>query len=426
MALPLGLTLYRIMTRLVGPNIPELLQGRVKRGKEDPHRIDERFGKASAARPEGKLVWIHGASVGESLISLSLKSALEDARQDVTVLLTSGTVTSAQLIAQKSNGRALHQYLPVDRLIYVTAFLDHWDPDLAIFVESELWPNLIVETARRGTPMALANARMNETSLKHWNRFEQSAKWLFGCFDWIGAADNRTAEGLSALTGRDIPMVGNLKLNQISEALDEDKLTELTAAIGDRPVWLAASTHEGEEEILLGAHKRLLQDNPDGLMLMAPRHPERGPALKSLIEAQGLSVAVRSAGESPGSDTQVWLVDTLGEMAYWYTLAPASFIGGSLREGIGGHNPIEASQAGTGIMTGPFTASFDDVYKVYDDHQARGICRTADEIAQAVDYIRANISPIATRNSDTLHALGGTGLEHTLKALNDLMREEAE
>lgn len=424
MSLPMGLSLYRTATRLMGPFVPQILNRRARQGKELPTRLPERFGQTTHPRPEGRLVWIHGASVGESLVSLMMRDALLGRDPGLKILLTSGTLTSAKLIEERSRGDALHQFLPVDRLSYVDRFLEHWQPDLAVFVESEVWPNLILETARRGTRMALVNARMNEKSLSNWQRFEESAKWLLACFDWIGAADERTASGLSKLTGDTVEMVGNLKLSQQPAALDQDRLNKLKALMGDRPVWLAASTHEGEEEIILQAHQRVLESNPGTLLILVPRHPERGSSLTSLIETKGFNIAVRSNGQNPDANTQVWLADTLGEMAYWYTLAPVSLIAGSLKPGIGGHNPIEASQAGTGIMTGPHTASFDDVYKIYDAHQARDIVKSAGEICQAVDRILTNAETVQASSSATLDTLKGDGLEQTLDALMNLVTDE--
>jgi 3-deoxy-D-manno-octulosonic-acid transferase len=368
------------------------------------------------------LIWLHGASVGESLVLLTLVESLSEARADLNFLVTTGTTTSAALMAERLPDQAIHQFIPIDSKPAAAGFLDHWAPDLAVFAESELWPNLIIESARRSLPMALVNARMNEKSLRNWEKRRRSARWLLACFDWIGPADQRTADGLSALRGEDLPLIGNLKLEARPLPADPALLAEALGAVGDRKIWLAASTHEGEEEIALSAHDHALKDAGETcLLILAPRHPERGDAVEELIAARGFKLARRSRGEFPNADTQVWLADTLGEMPLWYAMAPAAFIGGSLIDGIGGHNPIEVSQGGSGVISGAFTASFDDVYAAYDRHGARIKIEDATGLYQAIETLWSDRDPALNAAHAALQDMSGGALDKTMGALLPLL-----
>lgn len=424
MSLPPGLTLYRLALRTAAPLVPALLASRTKAGKEDPGRAGERRGEASRPRPEGRLTWIHGASVGESLVALTLAERLTARHPGLSVLITSGTRTSATLIGERAGERIVHQYVPVDRLDYVRGFLDHWNPDLAVFTESELWPNLVIESARASTPMALVNARMNAASLKSWARWPDSARWLLACFDWIGPADRRTAEGLSALIGRDLVPVGNLKLEAAPALPGESRLQAIREAIGSRPVWVAASTHAGEEDTLIAAHAALLREHPDALMILAPRHPERADEIAALLDSASLGHARRSQGQTPDAATPVWLADTLGEMGLWFAAAPAAFIAGSLKDGIGGHNPLEATRSGAAVLSGPHVASFEDVYAAYREHDGVLIARDEAEVAEAVKRVWRGDGPSPKAAQAALQALSGGALDVTLDALDALLREE--
>lgn len=417
MSLPPALTWYRGLTRLAAPFLPAVLARRARKGKEDAARRNERLGRPALPRPEGVLVWMHGASVGESLVLASLTDALLDLRSDLHILVTSGTVTSAEILSGRLPPRAVHQYVPADTPGATARFLDHWRPNLAVFAESELWPNLIVGAARRGIPLVLVNARMNERSLRSWRRRQDTARWLLGRFDWIGAADSRTRDGLEDLTGHPVTLAGNLKLEALPLPAPPEELARLADRLGDRPVWLAASTHEGEDEIVLDAHKRLLAEHPAALLILAPRHPERAPAIARKIADAGLAAERRSEGADPDAQCQVWLADTLGEMALWYALAPAALIAGSLLPDIGGHNPVEASQAGAAVITGPHAASFDDLYAAYRRHGAAIEIHDSGTLAGAVARVWAGDGPSIENARAAIAEASGGALRTTLDAL---------
>jgi 3-deoxy-D-manno-octulosonic-acid transferase len=425
MSLPPALLWYRGLTWLAAPALPAVLARRARKGKEDAARRSERLGRAGTPRPGGVLVWMHGASVGESLVLASLADGLLEIRPELNILVTTGTVTSADILARRLPPRAFHQYVPVDTPGATARFLDHWKPDLAVFAESELWPNLIAGTARRKIPLMLVNARMNEKSLRDWRRRPDTARWLLGRFGWIGAADSRTRDGLEDVTGHPVVLAGNLKLEARPLPAPPEELARLVDRLGNRPVWLAASTHEGEDAIVLDAHRRLLEDHPDALLILAPRHPERAGAVARDIADRGLSAERRSHGTDPDRHCQVWLADTLGEMALWYALAPAALIAGSLLPGIGGHNPVEASQAGAAAITGPHAASFDDLYAAYRRHGAVIEVHDAPTLAGAVARIWRGEGPPAAAAQAAIAEASSGAMRTTLDALLERLPEPA-
>lgn len=356
---PLPLALYAAATGLMAPLAPVVLRARARRGKEDPARLAERLGRSAAPRPAGRLIWLHGVSVGETQSLLPLVAALRAKRPDVAVLMTSGTVTAARLLAQRLPDGVIHQFAPVDAPGAVARFLDHWRPDLAVFVESEIWPNLILAAKARGVRLTLLSARMTEASAQGWARAPRSARTLLSAFDLILPQDQATATRLARLGGTTGPAL-NLKLVGDPLPCDAAELKRLTKVVGGRPVVLAASTHPGEERTLADAARAA----GAGLVIVAPRHPERGEAVTSELKDLGFTVARRSAGEDPGPATTAYVADTLGEMGLFLRLADAVVMGGSFVAGVGGHNPLEAARLGKPVVTGP------DVFnarEIYDD-----------------------------------------------------------
>lgn len=426
MNLPASIRAYRALTGLAAPLLPVILDRRARAGKEDPERRHERLGRPRIRRPEGRLIWLHGASVGESLVLATLVDRMAAGDPELEFLVTTGTVTSAKLMARRLPPQAKHQYIPVDTPGAVRRFLDHWQPDLGIFAESELWPNLLVEARHRAIPMALVNARMNAASLARWRRRGDAVRSLLDTFAWIGAADTRTRDGLEDLTGREIVLAGNLKLEARAPEPDAGELSALESVISGRPVWLAASTHAGEDETVLSAHELVRKTQPGALLILAPRHPERGPALAELVRARGFHLACRSTGEVPDGQDTVWLADTLGEMSLWFALAPAAFIAGSLKAGIGGHNPIEASQAGACVITGPHVDSFDDIYTAYRDHAAMLEVDDALTLSEAVEQVWQGRAPGKAVADRAIAAASGGAMATTLAALHSLLAPDAE
>jgi 3-deoxy-D-manno-octulosonic-acid transferase len=358
-----ALFFYRLGTRLAAPFAGLAFRARVKEGKEDPARLSERDGRPGHPRPDGPLIWLHGASVGESLMLLGVFNALRESRPDLSGLITSQTLTSADLIARRAPKGLIHQMAPLDTPGRTARFIAHWQPDLAVFAESEIWPNLIEASRRAGVPCALVNARMTRTSLTGWARARGAIGHLLGEFGYIGAADGATAKGLSDLIGRPVPAVGNLKLSQPAPDVDRKQYREWKQRIGKRPVILAASTHAGEEAMVLSAYSALRQDARP-LLIIAPRHPARGPEIAALVSASGFALRTRSQGEPPDEDAEIFLADTLGEMGLWYRLAAAVYLGGGHAPGVGGHNALEPVKLGKATLSGPLCFNFEEVNAV--------------------------------------------------------------
>jgi 3-deoxy-D-manno-octulosonic-acid transferase len=342
------------------PLLRPYLRWRAGRGKEVAARLRERRGEG-ADRPPGRLLWLHAASVGETLSLLPLLEALAARAPDLSVLVTTGTVTAAELLARRLPpalaARVRHRFAPLDVPRWVDRFLSGWRPDAGALVESELWPNLVRAARRRGVPLALVNARLSERSARRWRRWAPGlARELVSAFSPVLAQTPADAVRLGALGAPLALCLGNLKDAAEPLPADPAELEELRRAVAGRPVFLAASTHPGEEAIALEAHRRLAADGfPDLLTVLAPRHPHRGPAVAA--EAGGLAVVRRAAGEAPGPGTAVYVADTLGELGLFYRLAGVCLVGGSLVPH-GGQNPLEPARLGCPVLLGPHTGNF--------------------------------------------------------------------
>ncbi len=390
-----ALAAYRGLTTLIGPLLPLYLAARRARGKEDGARFAERRGHAAAARPPGPLAWMHAASVGEAVSLLSLIDRLSRERPTLNLLVTTGTVTSARLLESRLPAdQARHQFVPVDRPLYVRRFLDHWRPDLAIWVESELWPNLVAATQARGIPTVLLNGRMSQRSYERWRRWPGLITPLLGRFALCLAQDSAQAARLNELGARGAGTVGNLKSAAAPLPADAHELARLGGEIDARPRWLAANTHPGEEEAAAAAHRKLQPRHPDLLTIIAPRHPGRAGDIAAALRSQGLTVARRSQGETITPDVAVYLADTLGEMGVFYRLADIAFIGGSLTP-MGGHNPLEAALLGCAILHG---RDMSNCIATVEELAAAGGATAVggvDELAGALDRLLAD--PIERR-----------------------------
>jgi 3-deoxy-D-manno-octulosonic-acid transferase len=381
----LPLSLYAAATGLLEPFAPALLRRRARAGKEDVARLPERLGRASAERPPGALVWLHGVSVGESLSLLPLIAALKARRPALNLLVTSGTATSAQVLAGRLPAGVIHQFAPVDAPGAAARFLDHWRPDAALFVESELWPNLLTEAAGRGVRLALVSARMTEESARGWARAPGSARALLAAFDLILPQDEATARRLERLGAR---VHGRLNLKLLGEAppVDAAMLKALRQAAGRRKLVAAVSTHPGEEPLIAEACRAAAAGRPTGaLLLVAPRHPERGADVAATLAQAGLKVGRRSGGDPPAKAFDAYVLDTLGELGAVYAGADAVVMGGSFVDGIGGHNPLEAARLGAGVVTGPHVAN---ARAIYDAMLAEAAVIEAADAAALARHIR--------------------------------------
>ncbi len=415
-SLPMTLRMYRHLSTAMVPLAPALIKRRLKLGKEDPARVGERRGLSRDVRPHGPLVWIHGASVGEVLAAAALIQKLRDL--NIRILLTSGTVTSAAVVAKRFPADIIHQYVPFDSPRYVARFLDHWRPSLALFIESDLWPNLILAGAARRLPMVLINGRMSPRSFPRWRRLSGTIAALLGKFDICLAQSRTDAERFAALGSPNVMTTGNLKLDVPAPPADPARLERLMSMTRGRAIVVAASTHPGEEEILVDAHRTLAGFFPSLLTVIVPRHPDRGTAIARMLVSSGLNAALRSREELPTGATDIYVADTMGELGLFYRLAPIVFMGGSLVPH-GGQNPIEAIKLGASIVHGPHVFNFTDVYEALD---SAGGARRADTQEALVRQLGQLLSDNAARETVRRAAEGvveqlGGALDRTLSAL---------
>ncbi|MFT0876945.1 3-deoxy-D-manno-octulosonic acid transferase [Rhodopseudomonas sp. G2_2311] len=413
---PMTLRVYRKLTAAAAPLASLWIGRRLKQGKEDPSRVGERRGLSNDARPRGPVVWIHGASVGEVLAAAGLIERLR--ALNLRILLTSGTLTSAQVVASRFPQDIIHQFIPYDAPRFVDRFLDHWRPSLALFIESDLWPNLILAASARRVPMVLINGRMSQRSFPRWQRASATIGALLGRFDICLAQSRVDAERFSALGSPSVITTGNLKMDVAPPPADPGRLERLLAVTRGRPVIVAASTHPGEEELLVEAHRRLSASFPTLLTVIVPRHPHRGEQVAGLVEAAGLPVALRSREQQPMAATAIYVADTMGELGLFYRLAPIVFMGGSLIEH-GGQNPIEAVKLGAAIVHGPHVSNFTEVYRALDDEGGAFAVPDVDALVLRISSLLSNHDArqiSITAATKVVDRLGGA-LDRTIAAL---------
>jgi 3-deoxy-D-manno-octulosonic-acid transferase len=378
---------YRAITAVLAPFAWYSVARKLRRADVSTERQHERLGVASQARPAGQLIWFHAASVGESLSVLSLITRMAERLPSAQFLITSGTPTSASLIAKRLPPRTVHQYPPLDANGPVNRFYRHWRPDAGIFVESELWPQMLVKGRKAGVRLALLNARLSDKSVKGWQRFPDTARFILGQFDLFLTQNQKTADNLCAMgaVSEHVKPGTNLKALAGPLPVDEVLCARMRKSIGDRPVWVASSTHPGEEEVVLQAHRALIKQHPDLLLILIPRHPDRGQDVQQMIANAGLVCARRSQHQELTPETEVYLADTLGETGTWYALCPLVFLGGSLQD-IGGHNPFEPAQAGAAVITGPGYFNFTETYDAMIAKGGAVKVSDANALTRAVDH----------------------------------------
>jgi len=415
------LAAYRALTALGGSAIALYLLSRRARGKEDAARFGERFGRAGRPRPAGPLTWIHAASVGEALSVLPAIARIGRERPHLAILVTTGTVTSAALMAERLPASAFHQYVPVDRPDAVARFLDHWRPDLAIWVESELWPNLVLAARARGIPLALIQGRMSERAFARWRRFPVAARTLLGAFAPIIAQSPAMAERFAALGARSVA-VADLKEAAPPLPADEDALAAVRAAVGGRPVWLAASTHPGEEARIAAVLGPIRRAHPELLSIVVPRHPARGPAAAAVFASAGYRVVMRSQAGAAIGDAEVYVADTIGELGLFYRLAPLAFIGGSLVPH-GGQNPFEAARLRAVPLWGPSMTNFAPMVAALATANAGVAVADAAALAAAVVHLLgdAHARNALAQRAEAVATAGAGALERVLAALAPLL-----
>lgn len=383
------LTVYETITCAGKPLLEQFLYLRLKRGKEHRHRLPERMGKPGRPRPNGKLVWVHAASVGEAQSALILIDALGQSLSNVNVLVTTGTLTSAALMEKRLPSFAFHQFVPVDHPQWVKSFLDYWKPDLALWMESELWPNTLMGLKKRGVPLVLINARLSDKSFSNWSLAKGFAQSILGCFTLILAQTEKDASHYRSLGARNVVVTDNIKYSAAPLPYDADALAALKLAAEGRRTWVYASTHAGEESLACRVHKKIKEKVPDLLTIIVPRHPERREDVANTCFENGVKFRLRGNTHAlPNADDDVYVADTLGELGLFYTLCPIAMIGRSFSDdGGGGHNPVEAAQLGCAVLTGPNNQYQRQIYDDMQEFSAVAEMRDETEFAAALEEL---------------------------------------
>jgi 3-deoxy-D-manno-octulosonic-acid transferase len=377
---------YRLLTDLGAPIISLYLLKRRLAGREDRLRFRERKGYAGVSRPAGKLIWCHAASVGEAASLLTLIQKIREDYPPYTILVTTGSVTSAKMLEQRLPTGIIHQFVPVDRAVYVKRFLNTWRPDVALWVESELWPNTLAELRRRKIPSVLLNGRMSATSFRNWYRFRGWARQMLASFDLCLVQSDEARGRYIALGAKSVELMGNLKYAAKPLPYDIEELGRLQRAIGERPIWGMISTHRGEEAMAIKVHQQLAITRPNIVTVIVPRHPMRGDEIARLITEEGISFARRSRGEPILPDTGIYLVDTMGELGLFYRLCAVSVIGGSFISH-GGHNVVEAAQLGTAIIFGPSMFNFTPIVREFLARKAAIQLQSDNQIVPSIERL---------------------------------------
>ena len=420
--------LWAGLATAAAPGLRWWLLHRAARGKEAPGRLAERRGIDATPRPPGHVLWLHAASVGETASVLPVLPLLLDADPELSIVFTTGTLTAARLLAQRlepaRRGRVVHRFVPLDVPGWARRFLDHWRPDAAVFLESELWPNLLAACRARNIPLMLLNARMSDRSFARWQRLPNLACCLLADFTRIQARSVADAERFRALGAMAVDAPGDLKLAAPPLPVDAAELRRLRAALAGRPAWFAASTHPGEETLLFEVHRAVAVDYPDLLTIVAPRHPERGPAIAAA--AAPWPVTRRALGEGP-PPCGVWVADTLGELGLWYRLAPITLVGRTLLPPGGGQNPLEPARIGCAIATGPHAGNFAEHVALLRAADALTVVEDAPALARFVTDMLADPQRRVAMGQRAVQAVQAEGdlLGHTAAALLALLNTPA-
>ncbi|MDB5551227.1 MAG: kdtA [Rhizobium sp.] len=394
-----ALAAYRGLGVAAYPAISAFVLLRAARGKEERARKSERYGYASAARPEGPLIWVHAASVGETNAMVPLIK--EISRRGITVLLTTGTVTSATIARSRLENDVIHQYVPLDLKPVVRRFLEYWQPDLALFAESEIWPATIMELGNRHIPQILVNARLSDRSFRRWSSFPRIASALFENMSLVIAQSELDAGRFQELGALPVLISGNMKADSDLPAADSLTLARTKSQIGSRSTWAAISTFDGEEKAAADVHKAL-KSRLDLVTIIVPRHPERCDEIEEMLAAEGMNVARRSRNDAVVADTDIYLGDSIGEMSLYLQLTEIAFVGRSLTAS-GGQNPLEPAMMGCAVLSGGQVGNFRESYQMLARNGSARMVRDTEMLAKGVYYL--------ITNENARHAMIDAGLQ---------------
>jgi len=395
---------YKYFMLFFTPLIQWALIRRQKRGKEPISRLSERMGEPSREKPPGNLVWLHAASVGESQAALRLIQVLLEKSPDLHVLVTSGTVTSAEMLEKSLPERAFHQFYPVDHPKWTENFLKHWKPDLALWMESEIWPNMLVNMQKMGVKAVIINGRMSEKSYKHWKQMKKTASRLLRSFQLICAQTETHQTYFHDLGAKHVVVSGNIKYSALPLPMDKNELKTIQNVTSNRQIWVYASSHKGEEALVCRVHKALSDKIPGLLSIIVPRHPARRDEIAAICTEEGLTFTLRGEAKNPPQQkTEIYVADTMGELGLFYTLSEMACIGRSFSDdGGGGHNPIEAAQLNCAVVYGPHVQFQQEIFDAMKSEHAAIQTLTEEALADTILWHFTNLDQMKAMQEKAL------------------------
>ncbi len=424
------LNFYQWLMNSAEPLLSNLLDKRVKAGKEDHTRLNERKGITGKPRPSGSVYWVHAASIGEAQSALTLIHALLNSAPELHILVTTGTLTSAKLMEKNLPPRAFHQFYPLDHPNWTKRFLQHWQPDLILWMESELWPNMLRHISEQKIPAALINARLSSASYKKWRLARPVIKKLLSSFSMILCQTHSDEKLFKNLGANNTHVSDNLKYSAAPLAIDDAALSNFTTALQGRPCWVYASTHQGEETLAAQTHEILQDKFPDLLSIIIPRHPNRRDEIMTDLSTYHLKTCLRGEGAAlPSADTDIYIADTLGELGLFYRASPIAVIGRSFSaDGGGGHNPIEAAQLGCAILHGPHVQNLQAIFDEMNRADASTALNHKKDLATEIQKLLENPKLLSEKQGRATEFAQSKArvLPRVLNHLSPLLQEDAQ
>ena len=408
--------IYRTIINLIILISPLIILVRLIKKKEDKIRFKEKFCFFSKKRGNGKLLWFHGSSVGEILSIIPLIEKLEKKSSVNKILITSSTLSSSKVLSKFKLKKTVHQFFPIDSNYLTKKFLDYWKPSIAIFIESEIWPNMLLNAKKQSVPLVLLNARITKKSYNKWKIIPSMSKILFKNFDICLSQNNETKKYLESLGAKKIKLLGNLKFSESKNDKNYVFDNKLKKIFKSKKIWCAASTHNTEEKICAIAHKKLKKKYSNILTVIIPRHIQRTNDIINEIKNMDLKVQARSSNNKINKDTEIYIVDTYGETKSFFKICKTVFLGGSIISH-GGQNPLEPARFGCKVIHGPNVQNFSEVYKLLDENNLSSRFKNANQLVKLVNQSFKQNSNFSNKVIK-LKKIGLNILNHTLTEIN--------
>ena len=407
---------YRILINLIILISPIIILVRIIKNKEHKYRFKEKFCFFSKKRGGGKIIWFHGSSVGEIMSIIPIVEKLENNKSINKILITSSTLSSSKVLSKFKLKKTVHQFFPIDSKFLTEKFLRYWKPSIAIFIESEIWPNMLVNIKKKSIPLILLNARITKRSFMNWKMISSTAKILFNKFDICLPQNYETKKYLKSLGAKKIKLVGNLKFSESKTEKNYIFNNKVKKNFKSKKIWCAASTHNNEEEICAVAHQKLKKKYNNLLTIIIPRHIQRVEEIRNKLTKMSLKVQIHSDNKKINKDTEIYLVDTYGETKYFYNICKTVFLGGSIIDR-GGQNPLEPVRFGCKILHGPNVQNFSEVYNLLNRYKLSYKLHNVNQLAVSIKK-SFNYNFNIAKKINKLKKMGSDILNHTLIEIN--------